>query len=90
MRKAGHRPNEYFVYAQLLAYATAKPKEVKRAEAYIREAIQAKKGMFFFGRFVANMTYVSIGFRNDFWFDCERVLKILWKFRYGIWVYSDV
>lgn len=40
MRKAGHRPNEYFVYAQLLAYATAKPKEVKRAEAYIREAVQ--------------------------------------------------
>ena len=49
MRKAGHRPNEYFVYAQLLAYATAKPKEVKRAEAYIREAIQAKKEVFFFG-----------------------------------------
>lgn len=47
MRKAGHRPNEYFVYAQLLAYATAKPKEVKRAEAYIREAIQAKKGCVF-------------------------------------------
>lgn len=47
MRKAGHRPNEYFVYAQLLAYATAKPKEVKRAEAYIREAIQAKKEVFF-------------------------------------------
>ena len=64
MRKAGHRPNEYFVYAQLLAYATAKPKEVKRAEAYIREAIQAKKWLFF-GCFVANMTYVYIGFRND-------------------------
>lgn len=47
MRKAGHRPNEYFVYAQLLAYATAKPKEVKRAETYIRESIQAKKEVFF-------------------------------------------
>ncbi len=56
MRKAGHRPNEYFVYAQLLAYATAKPKEVKRAEAYIREAVQAM----FCGFVLLHMTWVFV------------------------------
>eukprot|EP00438_Fugacium_kawagutii_P006691 Skav219103 [mRNA] locus=scaffold1574:213925:217359:- [translate_table: standard] len=40
MKKAGQRPNEYFIYAQLLAYATAKPKESKRAEQCIREALE--------------------------------------------------
>ena len=73
MRKAGHRPNEYFVYAQLLAYATAKPKEVKRAEAYIREAIQAKKEVFFWA-FCCKYD-ICIGFRNDFLVRLRKGLK---------------
>lgn len=41
MEKSGQRPNEYFIYAQLLAYATAKPKEPARAERCIRNALEA-------------------------------------------------
>ena len=40
MEKGGQRPNEYFIYAQLLAYATAKPKEPARAERCIRNAVE--------------------------------------------------
>ena len=40
MEKSGQRPNEYFIYAQLLAYATAKPKEPARAERCIRNALE--------------------------------------------------
>ncbi|CAK9029286.1 unnamed protein product [Durusdinium trenchii] len=41
MQKEGLKPNEFFIYAQLLAYATAKPKETQRAESCICEAIHA-------------------------------------------------
>jgi pentatricopeptide repeat protein len=36
----GVRPNEYFVYAQLLAYATARPRQAQRAERCFRKAMQ--------------------------------------------------
>lgn len=34
-------PNEYFVYAQLLAYAVARPRQAQRAEACFRTALEA-------------------------------------------------
>ena len=39
LRASGCRPNDYFIYAQLLAYATARPKEPERAESLFREAV---------------------------------------------------
>ena len=41
MQKEGLQPNEFFVYAQLLSYATAKPKQAQRAETCIRQALDA-------------------------------------------------
>lgn len=41
MQSEGHRANDYFIYAQLLAYATAKPKQSERAELCMREAVES-------------------------------------------------
>ncbi|CAE8676359.1 unnamed protein product, partial [Polarella glacialis] len=38
MSQQGFRMNEYFVYAQLMAYANAKPSQPDRAEAIFRES----------------------------------------------------
>jgi len=43
MRRNGIMPNEYFLYAQLVAYASARPRQVQRAEACFLEA--AKQGV---------------------------------------------
>lgn len=40
LRSKGLRPNEYFLYALLVAYATAKPRESSRAEAAFRKACE--------------------------------------------------
>jgi len=39
MSKGGVKPNEYFLYAHILAYAIARPQQTQRAEAVFREAI---------------------------------------------------
>merc|ERR1712113_1302018 len=38
MKSEGLAMNEYFLYAMLLAYASAQPRQVQRAEAAFREA----------------------------------------------------
>jgi len=41
MAADGVQPNEYFVYAQMLAYASARPRQAKRAEVCFRQAMSA-------------------------------------------------
>lgn len=38
MAESGIAPNEYFLYAQLLSYATTRPRQAQRAEACFRQA----------------------------------------------------
>jgi len=39
MKQHGVEPNEYFVYTQLLAYGSARRRQVERAERYFRDAM---------------------------------------------------
>jgi len=41
MQKDGIATNEYFTYAQILSYATSRPRQAHRAETYFREAHSA-------------------------------------------------
>merc|ERR1719476_242417 len=41
MKGDGVAPNAYFVYAQLLSYATARPRQSRKAEQCFREAVAA-------------------------------------------------
>jgi pentatricopeptide repeat domain-containing protein 1 len=41
MKSEGLEMNEYFLYAQLLAYATAQPRQSARAEQTLREAVRS-------------------------------------------------
>merc|ERR1719330_926722 len=41
MKEDGVTVNEFFLYAQLLSYATARPRQVQRAEACFRSALDA-------------------------------------------------
>lgn len=41
MAGAGIKPNEYFLYAQLLSYATATPRQHQRAERCFRDALRS-------------------------------------------------
>jgi len=41
MSASGIEANEYFIYAQLLSYATAKPRQSARAEACFRNALRS-------------------------------------------------
>merc|ERR1719258_90300 len=45
MRAEGLEMNEYFLYALLLAYASAKPRQAERAEQAFRDAKSMKVGM---------------------------------------------
>merc|ERR1719444_363946 len=39
MEKSGLRVNEYFLYAQLISYANAQPRQIERAELAFRKAV---------------------------------------------------